>query len=202
MTWRVDFLFDVSLPTFHRSNKSKKRRGFCSTQIGLFCGTEIFKTRIGFHVLCVCLFLVLLPARASAHAGHALVSVVSRFAVGNYWKKIWLYRHGLQLLNTSFSFRKFTSTTALNKLICTRTPLFERLRWGRVFLERTQFLNGIQFTRHFIECIVAETKQFVGSSVNMILRRQTCGQCSSMSAGSKRRALENSFTYSKFAICS
>ena len=102
--------------------------------------------------------------------------------------------HGLQLLNTSFSFRKFTSTTALNKLMCTRTPLFERLRWGRVFLERTQFLNGIQFTRHFIECIVAETKQFVGSSVNMILRRQTCGQCSSMSAGSKRRALENSFT--------
>jgi len=41
--------------------------------------------------------------------------------------------------------------------------------------------------------IVAETKQFVGSNVNVILTRQTCGQCLSMSAGSKRRALRNYF---------
>jgi len=37
----------------------------------------------------------------------------------------------------------------------------------------------IQFTMHFIELCVAETKPFVGSSVNMILTGPTCGQCSS-----------------------
>jgi len=50
------------------------------------------------------------------------------------------------------------------------------LRWGGVFLERTQILSGIQFTRHFIEFVVVETKQFVSSNVNVILTRQTCGQ--------------------------
>jgi len=63
------------------------------------------------------------------------------------------------------------------------------LRCGWVYLERTRIFNGIQFTRHFIEFVVVETKPFVGSNVNMILTRQTCGQRSSMSAGSKRRAL-------------
>ena len=47
------------------------------------------------------------------------------------------------------------------------------LRWGWVFLERAQILNGIQFTTHFIEFFVVETKQFVGSFVNLILTRQT-----------------------------
>jgi len=46
------------------------------------------------------------------------------------------------------------------------------LRWGWVFLERTRILSGIQFTRHFIQFIVAGTKKFVGSNVNVILTRQ------------------------------
>jgi len=45
------------------------------------------------------------------------------------------------------------------------------LRWGWVFLERTQVLSGIQFTTHFIEFLVVETKQFVGSFVNVVLTR-------------------------------
>jgi len=65
----------------------------------------------------------------------------------------------------------------------------ERLRWGWVFLERTQILSGIQCTTYFIEFFVVETKRFVGSTVNMILTRQTCGQRSSRAAESKRRAL-------------
>jgi len=66
--------------------------------------------------------------------------------------------------------------------------------WGWVFLERTQTLSGIQFTTHFIECFVVETKRFVGSSGNVILTRQTCGQRSSRAAESKRRALEIYFS--------
>jgi len=33
------------------------------------------------------------------------------------------------------------------------------LRWGWVFLERTRILSGIQFTTHFIEFFVVETKR-------------------------------------------
>jgi len=47
----------------------------------------------------------------------------------------------------------------------------ETLRWGWVFLERTRILSGIQFTIHFIEFFVVETKRFVGSFVNVILTR-------------------------------
>ena len=50
------------------------------------------------------------------------------------------------------------------------------LRWGWVFLERMQIRSGIQFPTHFIEIFVVETKRFVGSFVNVILTRQTCGQ--------------------------
>jgi len=50
------------------------------------------------------------------------------------------------------------------------------LRWGWVFLERKRILSGIQFTAHFINFFVVETKQVVSSFVNMILTRQTCGQ--------------------------
>jgi len=67
------------------------------------------------------------------------------------------------------------------------------LRWGWVFLERTRILSGIQFTTYFIEFFVVETKRFVCSFVNVILRRQTCGQ-SSRAAKSKRRALGNHFS--------
>jgi len=51
----------------------------------------------------------------------------------------------------------------------------------------------IQCTTHFIEFFVLETKHFVGSFVNVILTRQTCGQRSSRAAESKRRALGNYF---------
>jgi len=39
-----------------------------------------------------------------------------------------------------------------------------------------QIRSGIQFPTHFIEIFVVETKRFVGSFVNVILTRQTCGQ--------------------------
>jgi len=71
-----------------------------------------------------------------------------------------------------------------------------RLRWGWVCFERTWILSGIQFTTHFIEFFVVETKRFVGSSsyVNVILTRQTCGQRSSRAAKRKRQALGNDFS--------
>jgi len=68
------------------------------------------------------------------------------------------------------------------------------LRWGWVFLERKRILNGIQFTAHFIEFLVVETKRFFGSFVNVILTRQTCGQRSSRLVENKRRALGNYFS--------
>jgi len=68
------------------------------------------------------------------------------------------------------------------------------LRWGWVFLERTRILSGIQFTTYFIERFVVETKRFVGSFVNVILKRQTYGQRSSRPAESKRRAIGNYFS--------
>ena len=42
---------------------------------------------------------------------------------------------------------------------------FSFLRWVWVFLERIRILSGIQFTTHFIEFFVVETKRFVGSSL-------------------------------------
>ena len=67
------------------------------------------------------------------------------------------------------------------------------VRSGWVFLERSRILSGIQFTTYFIEFLVVETKWFVGSFVNVILTRQTCGQRSSRAAESKHRALGNDF---------
>jgi len=67
------------------------------------------------------------------------------------------------------------------------------LRWCWVFLERTRILSGIQFTTHFIDFFVVETKRSVSSFVNVILTRQTCGQRSRRAAESKRRALGNYF---------
>jgi len=52
----------------------------------------------------------------------------------------------------------------------------------------------------FLRIVVVETKRFVSSNVDVILTRQTCGQRSSMSAGSKRWA-KIIFT-SEFATCS
>ena len=88
----------------------------------------------------------------------------------------------------------------------THTPAINSLRCGWVFLERTRILSGIQFTTHFIDFVVVKTKRFVGSTVNVILTRQTCGQRSSRAAESKRRTLGNYFYEiifpSIFAICS
>jgi len=67
------------------------------------------------------------------------------------------------------------------------------LMWGWVFFERTRILSGIQFTTHFIEFFVVETKRFVGTFANVILTRQPFGQRSSRAAESKRRALGNYF---------
>ena len=61
------------------------------------------------------------------------------------------------------------------------------------FLDKRRF-SGIQITTHFIEFFVVETKRFVGSFVNVILTRQTCGQRSSRAAESKRRVLRNYFS--------
>ena len=81
----------------------------------------------------------------------------------------------------------------IRKLLPQRFRFLELLRWGWVFLERTRILSGIQFTMHFIEFFVVETKRFVGSFVNVILTRQTCGQRSSRAVESKRWALGNHF---------
>jgi len=62
------------------------------------------------------------------------------------------------------------------------------LMWGWIFLERTRILSGIQFSTYFIEFAVVKTKRFVGSTVNVILTRQTCGQRSSRVAGGKHWA--------------
>ena len=90
----------------------------------------------------------------------------------------------------------FIACQAICLLVCL-------VRWGWVFDERTQILSGIQFTTYLIEFFVVETKRFVGSSVNVILTRQTCGQRSSRAAESKRRALGNCFSeriYYRFLI--
>jgi len=63
------------------------------------------------------------------------------------------------------------------------------LRQGWVFSKRTCVFRGIQVTRHFIEFVVVETKQIVGTNSNVILTRQTCGQRSGMAAVSKHRAI-------------
>jgi hypothetical protein len=68
---------------------------------------------------------------------------------------------------------------------CVRACVRVCLRWSWVFLEPTRILSGIQFTMHFIEFCVVETKRFVGCFVNVILPRQTCGQRSSKAAESK-----------------
>jgi len=67
--------------------------------------------------------------------------------------------------------------------------------------ERSCVFAGIQFTKHFIEFILVETKKLFRSNSNMILTRQTCGQHSGRVAGRKRRALAFCFPY-ELLICS
>jgi len=63
-----------------------------------------------------------------------------------------------------------------------------------VSTERTWILNGLLFTKHFIEFVFMETNQLVGSNPNVIYMRDTCGQRSSRAAESKRRALAFHFS--------
>jgi len=87
---------------------------------------------------------------------------------------------------THLSTQRFTLTS---RLILTERENFKKrglLRWGWIFLERTRILSGIQFTTHFIEFFVVQTKRFVSSFLNVILTRRTCGQRSSRAAKSKR----------------
>jgi hypothetical protein len=72
---------------------------------------------------------------------------------------------------------------------------------GWVFSKQTYVFSGIQFPRYFIEFVVVETKQIVGSNSNVILTRQTCGQRSGMAAVSKRRTMHFIFPY-EFVPCS
>jgi len=69
----------------------------------------------------------------------------------------------------------------------------EALRWCFFFsLEKMRSvaftLQGISSNSLLWELVVG-TKQFVSSNVHVIMTRHTCGPSSSMSAGSKRRAL-------------
>ena len=57
-----------------------------------------------------------------------------------------------------------------------------------VFFERMWDLSGILFTKHFIESVFVQTNKLICSISNVTLKRQTCGQHSSMAARSKRRA--------------
>jgi len=62
------------------------------------------------------------------------------------------------------------------------------VRQGWVWFEQTCVFSGIQFTKHFIEFFFVETRKLVSTDRNMLLTRQTFGQCSGMAAGSKHRA--------------
>ena len=53
---------------------------------------------------------------------------------------------------------------------------------------------SVESSLRVIEFFFVQTKQFVGSHVNVNLTRQTCSQCSSMSARSKHQALGNKFS--------
>jgi len=108
-----------------------------------------------------------------------------------------LYRHTTSRWQSNYSRNAYKWCPVIGKPGSARQNRRDEphgtLRWGWIFLERTRILSGIQFTTHFIEIFVVETKQFVGSTVNVILTRQTCSQRSSRAAESKRRALGNYF---------
>ena len=60
-----------------------------------------------------------------------------------------------------YFWRIFTPWQLWQKPTPTPSPGFWYLRWGWVFLERMRILSGIQFTTHFIEIFVMETKSSV-----------------------------------------
>jgi len=55
--------------------------------------------------------------------------------------------------------------------------------------KQTCVLNGIQFTKHFIEFVTVETNEKFFRISNVIFTRQTCCQRSSRAVGNKLRAV-------------
>jgi len=65
-----------------------------------------------------------------------------------------------------------------------------KIKVGLGISRKTRILGGIQFTTHFIEFLIVETKQFIGNTVNVILTWKTCGQRSSSLAGFQKANTE------------
>jgi len=72
------------------------------------------------------------------------------------------------------------------------TPISFLIQERWVFLERTQILSGIQFTTHFIELFVVETRRFVGSFVNTANLRHPNNDCTPVRALGSKNALAKS----------
>jgi len=103
-----------------------------------------------------------------------------------HWQNSYIHQQGFRFLN-EFCTR--------NTLLQTKDKIHETdgktgsCHYFGYFLNWTRILSGIQFTTYIIVFFVVEMKRFSGSTVNVILTRQTCGQLSSSAAESKRRAL-------------
>ena len=67
------------------------------------------------------------------------------------------------------------------------------LRWGSVISRTNEDSQWNPVYKSFYRIRCWGTKQFISSNVYLILTWQTCGQRSSLSAGSKRRVLGNYF---------
>jgi len=63
-------------------------------------------------------------------------------------------------------------------------------------------VSGIQFTTHFIEFFVVQTKRFVVSFVHVIMTRQNCGQLPSRGLRKANADAKEIIFPSKFARCS
>jgi len=72
-------------------------------------------------------------------------------------------------------------------IVCMKVDYTSRQRY--IFFERTWNFTRIQFTMRFINFLFVEMNYLVSSDPNIMLKRQTCGQRSSMVGWSKRRAL-------------
>ena len=101
-----------------------------------------FARKNNFLALCVCF-----PQPCSS-AGRLFAASRSRL---QYYRRI-----------ISFPQQKNSMKCVVNWIplrICVRSRNTQpTMRWGWVFLERTQILSGIQFTTHFIEILVVKTK--------------------------------------------
>ena len=79
------------------------------------------------------------------------------------------------------------------------------LRLGWVSLERTRILGRFQFTRYFIEFVLVETNQLVGSNPNVILTQQHSKHAAVARGGLREANTErwhSSFVFPcEFAVC-